>query len=173
MPESGHRLYVKGEPLLDPAAHSQIRIQRKRTNGRRAGPRLPLSLTLGAGWHELWYRNGIFCRLESEPVLAQEANVDRIMANIVPLRSSRILPACQAQHKPRHISATIGGRRIIGGSAVCNTQWKRGGIVLTRDRFYCGKKVAYVYRASKEIRGTKIRLVNSQDPEIGSCIYRD
>jgi hypothetical protein len=31
--------------------------------------------------------------------------------------------------------------------------------MLTKDRFYCGKKVAYVYRASKEIRGTKIRFV--------------
>ncbi|KAI5847203.1 60S ribosomal protein L33 [Morchella snyderi] len=25
--------------------------------------------------------------------------------------------------------------------------------------FYCGKKVAFVYRASKEIRGTKIRVI--------------
>lgn len=46
--------------------------------------------------------------------------------------------------------------------------WKEEGMELTRDRFYCGKKVAYVYRASKEIRGTKIRLVNMRDRELDS-----
>lgn len=41
-------------------------------------------------------------------------------------------------------------------------------MTLTKDRFYCGKKVAYVYRASKEIRGTKIRLVKLQAQETGN-----
>lgn len=27
------------------------------------------------------------------------------------------------------------------------------------SRFYCGKRVAYVYRASKEVRGTKLRVI--------------
>lgn len=36
--------------------------------------------------------------------------------------------------------------------------WKGSGVDLYRS-FYLGKKVAYVYRGHKEIRGTKIRVI--------------
>lgn len=35
----------------------------------------------------------------------------------------------------------------------------RGRIANRRFSFYLGKKVAYVYRGQKEIRGTKIRVI--------------
>ncbi|EDN98028.1 hypothetical protein SS1G_12885 [Sclerotinia sclerotiorum 1980 UF-70] len=56
----------------------------------------------------------------------------------------------------RHLSYQRGKRNTTPGTSLIQIE----GVNNTEAaNFYCGKKVAFVYRASKEVRGSKIRVI--------------
>jgi len=58
--------------------------------------------------------------------------------------------------KGRHISYQRGKRNTTPGTSLIQIE----GVSDTKGaNFYLGKKVAFVYRASKEVRGSKIRVI--------------
>ncbi|KAI6712390.1 60S ribosomal protein L33 [Diplocarpon mali] len=58
--------------------------------------------------------------------------------------------------KGRHISYARGKRNTTPGVSLIQIE----GVSDTKGaNFYLGKKVAFVYRASKEVRGSKIRVI--------------
>ncbi|KAK5109520.1 60S ribosomal protein L33A [Meristemomyces frigidus] len=58
--------------------------------------------------------------------------------------------------KARHLSYQRGKRNTNPGTSLIKIE----GVDSPKDAtFYNGKKIAYVYRSSKEIRGTKIRVI--------------
>ncbi|ATZ46355.1 putative 60s ribosomal protein l33 protein [Botrytis fragariae] len=58
--------------------------------------------------------------------------------------------------KGRHLSYQRGKRNTTPGTSLIQIE----GVNNTEAaNFYCGKKVAFVYRASKEVRGSKIRVI--------------
>ncbi|KAK9467927.1 ribosomal protein L35A [Lipomyces arxii] len=58
--------------------------------------------------------------------------------------------------KGKHIAHTRGKRNSHPGVSIVQIE----GVSSTADaKFYFGKRVAYVYRAKKEIKGSKIRVI--------------
>ncbi|KAB8302044.1 hypothetical protein EYC80_005496 [Monilinia laxa] len=58
--------------------------------------------------------------------------------------------------KGRHLSYQRGKRNTTPGTSLIQIE----GVTNTEAaNFYLGKKVAFVYRASKEVRGSKIRVI--------------
>jgi len=58
--------------------------------------------------------------------------------------------------KGRHLSYQRGKRNTSPNTSLIQIEGVSDSKAAT---FYCGKKVAFVYRASKEIRGSKIRVI--------------
>jgi len=59
-------------------------------------------------------------------------------------------------HRGKHISYQRGKRNTTPGTSLLKLE----GVDNTESaQWYCGKRVAYVYRAQRSVRGSKIRVI--------------
>merc|ERR1712093_147704 len=84
----------------------------------------------------------------------------RHLSNLAIVREISAKMPSEAGHrlyvKGRHISYQRGKRNTTTGTSLIQIE----GVSDTKGaNFYLGKKVAFVYRASKEVRGSKIRVI--------------
>ncbi|KAF2490333.1 ribosomal protein L35Ae [Lophium mytilinum] len=77
----------------------------------------------------------------------------------------------EAGHRLKHLSYTRGKRNTSPGTSLLKLE---GVDDTNAARFYCGKRVAYVYRAQREKQGTKIRVIwgKVQRPHGNSGVVR-
>ncbi|KAK5154374.1 60S ribosomal protein L33B [Oleoguttula sp. CCFEE 6159] len=91
----------------------------------------------------------------TEPALRQHTCDTELAANECNLRLNGTQTKA-LEHRGRHLSYQRGKRNTNPGTSLIKIE----GVDDTKAaNFYLGKKIAYVYRAQKEVRGSKIRVI--------------
>ncbi|OXV11131.1 hypothetical protein Egran_01108 [Elaphomyces granulatus] len=100
-------------------------------------------------------------------LFASDTGIENDLANIICLTSRSIrqgppseLSAWEAQHQPEHKVSPAHSKNQSAMSNMVYSLIKIEGVDDSKAaNFYLGKKVAFVYRAKREVQGSKIRVI--------------